>query len=142
MFLYDHELELVTHREPKREPCYYCGIDCCPGQCGPEIEAQLAAERRERQQAELQEELIRIAQRRKEVLTERRDNLLRMAAIEQQIAEREAEYAANIERIERARDVELADALARSGAPGLEAAAAAVPPDAVPIEGSLAIASS
>jgi hypothetical protein len=116
MFLYDHELELVMHREPQRTPCYYCGIDCCPGGCGPQIEAEMAEERRQRAQEECRAQLDALAIEKREIELIHKLRLEESARVEKEIEQLRAEYEANVILLEKAREQELSDALQRAGA--------------------------
>ena len=126
--LTDYEIELVTSSQPQRPPCRFCGSDLCTGVvCGGLAEEQILEDRRQRQHEKNLEQLDALAVERREIELIRQLRNEELEKVEQEIAEKTAEYENNLALLDAARAAGLSDALARAGAPGLEAAA----PDAV-----------
>src|SRR5438552_1956877 len=116
------DIEQATGQEPYRPQCYYCGGIFCKGGCAEGVTAAIMEDRRQRRLEEIWDAQDALAIEQKEHQVIQQLHLAEEARVSQEIEECAAEYESNAVRIEKARDAELSDALARSGAPPLESA--------------------
>jgi hypothetical protein len=115
LMLTPYEIELATGREPVRVPCYYCGGVFCTGGCGPQVEAELHEERRQRQHDENLDALDALAAEKRELELVRKLRDEHSAQVEAELEQKRAEYEANCLLLDKARAAELSGALQRAG---------------------------